>query len=132
MPRGLLTYYGLEFHRADDPPPANMLVFCTDGVSKIGMGFWIPGRCPPERDPWFGIWFSKDPDHLAGPPEHMPWVKGWAYMPDLGECIADCYPDRACCVCGCTQDKSCEGGCSWAEWDLCSKCKARIEADAHR
>ena len=29
---------------------------------------------------------------------------------------------RACRVCGCTEDRACEGGCSWAEPDLCSAC----------
>lgn len=27
-----------------------------------------------------------------------------------------------CRGCGCTDDKACEGGCSWAEEDLCSAC----------
>ena len=30
-----------------------------------------------------------------------------------------------CRVCGCTDDQACEGGCSWAEPDLCSKCAAK-------
>jgi hypothetical protein len=32
---------------------------------------------------------------------------------------------RACRVCGCTDDHACEGGCSWVEIDLCSRCKDR-------
>lgn len=28
----------------------------------------------------------------------------------------------ACRVCGCITDLACEGGCSWVEDDLCSKC----------
>jgi hypothetical protein len=27
-----------------------------------------------------------------------------------------------CRVCGCTDTRACEGGCSWAEEDLCSSC----------
>ena len=30
--------------------------------------------------------------------------------------------ERECRVCGCTEDNACEGGCSWVEEDLCSKC----------
>lgn len=30
--------------------------------------------------------------------------------------------NRKCRVCGCTWDHACEGGCSWVEDDLCSKC----------
>lgn len=32
-------------------------------------------------------------------------------------------PDMPRCrVCGCTDDFACEGGCIWAEADLCSRC----------
>lgn len=34
-------------------------------------------------------------------------------------------PVRTCRVCGCTDAKACEGGCSWVEADLCSKCKEK-------
>jgi hypothetical protein len=27
-----------------------------------------------------------------------------------------------CRVCGCTDARACEGGCSWVEFDLCSRC----------
>jgi hypothetical protein len=30
--------------------------------------------------------------------------------------------NRKCRMCGCTWDHACEGGCSWVEDDLCSKC----------
>jgi hypothetical protein len=30
---------------------------------------------------------------------------------------------RVCRACGCTEDDACEGGCSWADTDLCSSCK---------
>lgn len=29
---------------------------------------------------------------------------------------------RRCRACGCTDDAACDGGCSWAEADLCSRC----------
>lgn len=29
---------------------------------------------------------------------------------------------RACRVCGCTSAAACEGGCWWAEYDLCTSC----------
>ena len=32
-----------------------------------------------------------------------------------------------CRVCGCIDDQACEGGCTWVEPDLCSKCAANIE-----
>lgn len=35
--------------------------------------------------------------------------------------------ERICRVCGCTDDHACEGGCSWIENDLCSKCAEEIE-----
>jgi ParB/RepB/Spo0J family partition protein len=34
-------------------------------------------------------------------------------------------PETACRRCGCTDSMACPGGCSWAEPDLCSTCKAR-------
>jgi len=27
-----------------------------------------------------------------------------------------------CRICGCTEDRACEGGCYWADGDLCSVC----------
>lgn len=41
---------------------------------------------------------------------------GWAEAQPLFD------DDVACRVCGCTQERACEGGCSWAEVDLCSAC----------
>ncbi len=32
-----------------------------------------------------------------------------------------------CRDCGCTEDDACEGGCSWAESDLCSRCAEKWE-----
>jgi hypothetical protein len=29
---------------------------------------------------------------------------------------------RTCRVCGCTDDNACAGGCTWADWDLCTSC----------
>jgi hypothetical protein len=35
-----------------------------------------------------------------------------------------------CRVCGCTDERACEGGCTWVEDDLCSKCAiARRDAE---
>ena len=121
-PGELLTYYDMEFHRSDDPPEASTLVLCTNGLNKVALGFYLPDVRPDADPPWFGVCFSKDPDYLGQAPEHLDWVKGWSYLPDLAECLADCYPDRACRVCGCTQDHGCPEGCSWVEWDLCSQC----------
>jgi len=33
-------------------------------------------------------------------------------------------PSGVCRRCGCTEDKACEGGCSWAYPDVCSRCAA--------
>jgi hypothetical protein len=30
--------------------------------------------------------------------------------------------DAVCRVCGCTEEEACEGGCAWAEPDLCTAC----------
>ena len=35
----------------------------------------------------------------------------------------------ACRVCGCTDDRACDGGCSWAEADLCSRCAPAAASD---
>jgi hypothetical protein len=32
------------------------------------------------------------------------------------------FNEQKCRVCGCTDNNACEGGCSWVEDDLCSKC----------
>jgi len=32
-----------------------------------------------------------------------------------------------CRVCGCWELQACEGGCSWVEPDLCSKCKPKAQ-----
>lgn len=32
------------------------------------------------------------------------------------------YCPGVCRECGCTDDAPCEGGCSWVEEDLCSRC----------
>jgi hypothetical protein len=29
---------------------------------------------------------------------------------------------RCCRECGCTEARACPGGCSWVEFDLCSRC----------
>jgi hypothetical protein len=29
---------------------------------------------------------------------------------------------RRCRGCGCTDERGCRGGCSWVEFDLCSRC----------
>lgn len=34
----------------------------------------------------------------------------------------------SCRVCGCTEHDACEGGCSWIEGDLCSKCEGKAPA----
>ena len=34
-----------------------------------------------------------------------------------------------CRECGCSDDKPCEGGCYWAEPDLCSRCDEDDEED---
>lgn len=36
---------------------------------------------------------------------------------------------RACRECGCTDEQGCEGGCVWAEADLCSSCHGRTLAN---
>ena len=38
--------------------------------------------------------------------------------------------DRFCRVCGCTTERACEGGCSWASRDLCSRCAPFVEGAA--
>jgi hypothetical protein len=118
----LLTYYELEFHRADDPPEDNSFVICTDGIGKIGIGFYTKNADPS----WAGMEFDSLKGFMSSAID-LPWVKAWAALPDWGECIADCYPDRACRVCGCTQDNGCEGGCSWIEWDICDMCQGKEE-----
>lgn len=35
--------------------------------------------------------------------------------------------DRKCRICGCTQEFGCEGGGSWAEFDLCSSCNSKLK-----
>lgn len=35
----------------------------------------------------------------------------------------------ACRRCGCTQNSACEGGCAWAEPDLCTACAAELDRD---
>jgi hypothetical protein len=30
--------------------------------------------------------------------------------------------EPVCRVCGCTDERACDGGCIWAEADLCSRC----------
>lgn len=44
---------------------------------------------------------------------------------DLDDLGMPGYPDNpgpSCRVCDCTQERACEGGCIWAEADLCSRC----------
>ncbi len=38
------------------------------------------------------------------------------------EAAATAPAARTCRVCGCTDEHACEGGCTWVETDLCSKC----------
>lgn len=40
--------------------------------------------------------------------------------------------DRVCRVCGCTQEMGCEGGCSWVEFDLCSRCDEKLRTASRR
>jgi hypothetical protein len=40
----------------------------------------------------------------------------------LGEQAGEQSAVRSCRVCGCTDDRACEGGCGWAEQDLCTAC----------
>jgi len=35
-----------------------------------------------------------------------------------------------CRECGCTDEEPCEGGCSWVEEGLCSRCDGRYPDDA--
>jgi hypothetical protein len=113
MPSELLTYCTVEFHRADDPPEDDRIVLLTDGQRVFtGKAIWNLDNTK------VLFWLSEDETGLGS------IIRAWAYLPDPNECMADCYPDRACRVCGCTQDHGCEGGCSWVEWDLCSKCPA--------
>jgi hypothetical protein len=32
------------------------------------------------------------------------------------------FEERMCKKCGCTQQRACEGGCTWVQDDLCSRC----------
>ena len=32
---------------------------------------------------------------------------------------------HTCRDCGCTNENACQGGCTWAEYDLCSNCKIK-------
>ncbi|MEM5789181.1 MAG: hypothetical protein AAGU11_17845, partial [Syntrophobacteraceae bacterium] len=93
------TLYTLEFHRADCPPDVDTEVLCTDGET-VQPGYYDDSD--PEIPPWRYQDGSLWPD-----------VKAWTEPPDPNECMADCYPDRACRECGCTQDHGCEGGCCW-------------------
>jgi len=36
-------------------------------------------------------------------------------------CDCACH-NPICRVCGCTNEHACDGGCSWVDIDLCSKC----------
>jgi ParB/RepB/Spo0J family partition protein len=55
-------------------------------------------------------------DEWQGPRDAPKLAK--AFGVDLQKLIAP----AACRKCGCTEDHACEGGCSWAEPDLCSSC----------
>jgi hypothetical protein len=114
-----LTYFSVEFHRADCPPKDDRPVLCTDGIRRVAIGFYVQSEAV-----WRGVAVRDD---LCVIPQisivDFTWVKGWAELPDAAESIADCYPNRRCRVCGCTRDRGCEGGCSWVEWDLCSACE---------
>ena len=51
-------------------------------------------------------------------------------MDELEDDFGPLFDLRTCRVCGCTDDEACEGGCTWVEEDLCSRCaqphRARI------
>lgn len=38
--------------------------------------------------------------------------------------------EPSCRICGCTDDKPCEGGCTWSEPDLCSRCYHSVHRSA--
>lgn len=38
----------------------------------------------------------------------------------------------ACRICGCTENNACDGGCSWAEDNLCSACVGAAGYDGDR
>jgi hypothetical protein len=104
------TEYSLIFYRADNPPDADTTVLCTNG-EEVFLGYYEGF----DEESQTHLWFDQHNGHPAK-------VRAWAELPDPNECLADCYPDRACRVCGCTQDHGCPEGCSWVEWDLCSAC----------
>jgi hypothetical protein len=51
----------------------------------------------------------------------IPDARAWPEGPDLAA-----LGIRACRHCGCTDASACEGGCSWVEPDLCSRCEAEV------
>lgn len=75
---------------------------------------------PESPEPTIGIKFlDADYDDLLSKPQQ------WIYVPEsheiplvvvLGEIPGICH------VCHCTQHHPCEGGCSWVESNLCSRC----------
>lgn len=46
----------------------------------------------------------------------------------LASVVDETVQVRACRICACTEAEACEGGCDWAEADLCTRCQARIDA----
>lgn len=50
------------------------------------------------------------------------WPEPW---PDHTGTVTDLFDDRTCRTCGCTDTSACDGGCWWAEPDLCSTCHRR-------
>lgn len=50
---------------------------------------------------------------------HTMRVPALAVFDGLGPCVDTL---GRCRVCGCTETQACEGGCSWVEEDLCSRC----------
>jgi hypothetical protein len=45
---------------------------------------------------------------------------------------AESRGSRICKVCGCSELRPCDGGCSWVEFDLCSKCAEARSSDVLR
>lgn len=67
---------------------------------------------------------AKPPKEEPAPKEEPKPKAAQASFLDLGagQPMAEGVAKRTCRVCGCTDDQACEGGCSWVEEDLCSKC----------
>lgn len=69
--------------------------------------------------PWTAFFPQGKPEHCTAEIHtctDLHSVKCWLAYLDSRRDLATCRR------CGCTQDNACEGGCSWAEPDLCSSC----------